>query len=149
MVPQPLKMGRGQHPTWTAVDEKLMERTGFHPWTLRRLRHEFTRAWERLSYGQRKALAEGGACPRFTWMNEVLRGLWAPEDWNAWLTYLEHPEQDLAEMCRGEYPISPYMIRLYSALFGIKVDFLLLGYPPACDRIGANIDVVPLIGSSQ
>jgi hypothetical protein len=147
VVPQPLKMGRGQHPTRTAVDEKLMERTGIHPWALRRLRHEFTRAWERLSYAQRKGMAEGGTCPRFTWMNGLLRGLWAPEHWASWLSYLEYSEQDLAEMSRGEYPISPYLIRLYSALFGIKVDFLLLGYPPACDRDGANIDVVPLTGS--
>jgi hypothetical protein len=147
MVPQPLKMGKDQHPTWTAVDDKLMERTGLDPWSLRRLRHEFTLRYECLTYGQKRAMAEGGTCPRFTWLNEVLQGLWAPGQREAWLQFLEHSHRDLTEMCAGEYPISPYLIRVYSALFGIKVDFLLLGHPPVCDRVGANIDVVPMTGS--
>lgn len=128
------------------MDTKLMERTGLDEFTLRRLRKEFMVRCNRLPYAEKRALAEGGTCPRFAFMNAVLRDLWTAERWTAWLRYLEHSQQDVDEMCRGDYPISPYMIRVYSALFGIKVDFLLLGTTPCVDKVGANIDVWPMTG---
>jgi hypothetical protein len=134
------------HQTRTAVDAKLMERTGLDEFTLRRTRKEFMRRCDRLTYADKRALAEGGTCPRFRFMINLLRESWAAVQWNDWLRYLEHSEQDVEEMCRGEYPISPYLIRVFSALFGIKVDFLLLGTTPSVDRIGANIDVWPYAG---
>ncbi len=123
-----------------------MERTGLDEFTLRRLRKEFMLRMGRTAYPERRALAEGGTIPRFAFMVRVMRELWSGEHWQAWLRYLEHSEQDVEEMCRGEYPISPWLIRVFSALFGIKVDFLLIGTPPCVDRIGANIDVWPMTG---
>ena len=117
--------------------------------TLRRVRKEFMSRCERLTYADKKALAEGGSVPRFRFMIGVLKDLWDNERWNAWLKYLEHDDRDIDEMCRGEYPISPYLIRVFSALFGIKVDFLLLGSTPSVDRVGANIDVWPMTGSQR
>lgn len=128
----------------TAIDAKLMEKTGLDEFTLRRVRKLFMLRFARLSYGERRLLAEGGICVRFASLNGLLRRDLPREAWQAWLAYLEHTEQDLDDMARGEYPISPYMVRVYSALFGIKVDFLLLGSTPMVDRIGANIDVWPL-----
>lgn len=147
MLPNRLQSGRVASPTRTAVDSKLMERTGIDEFTLRRLRKEFMLTFNRMTYAEKRALAEGGTCPRFTVMISVMRGLWNLERWNAWLTYMEHPQRDVDEMCRGEYPISPYLIRVFSALFGIKVDYLLLGSTPAVDKVGANIEVWPLTGA--
>lgn len=145
MLPQ--RMGtRGTHPTRTAVDAKLMERTNLDEFTLRRVRKEFMHRTDRMTYAEKRALAEGGTCPRFRLMVAVLRESWDADRWNAWLRYLEHTDQDVEEMCRGEYPISPYLIRVFSALFGIKVDYLLLGTAPSVDKVGANIDVWPLTG---
>ena len=50
-------------------------------------------------------------------------------------------------MIAGVYPISPYVIRLYSALFGIKPDFLLLGMGPEVERNGTSIEIWPMAGS--
>jgi len=124
-----------------------MERTGIDEFSLRKLRKEFSTHFARLAYAQKLALTEGGTCPRFTFMIDVLRQVWLKKNWEDWLRYLEHSERDIAEMCSGEYPISPYIIRVFSALFGIKVEFLLLGTAPVADREGANIDVWPLAGS--
>jgi len=124
-----------------------MERTGIDEFTLRRVRKEFMRRCNKMTYADKRALAEGGTIPRFQVMISVLRDLWNWERWNAWLRYLEHTDQDIEEMCRGEYPISPYLVRVFSALFGIKVDYLLLGSTPAVDKVGANIDVWPLSGA--
>lgn len=146
MLPQRLGTKRNPHPTRTAVDAKLMERTALDEFTLRRVRKEFMRRADKLTYADKRALAEGGTCPRFRLMITVLRESWDETCWNAWLRYLEHSDQDIDEMCRGEYPISPYLIRVFSALFGIKVDFLLLGSAPSVDKVGANIDVWPLTG---
>ena len=134
------------HPTRTAVDAKLMERTGLDEFTLRRVRRDFMRRVTKLTYADKRALTEGGTCPRFRLMITVLKESWDESSQTAWLRYLEHSEQDIEEMCRGEYPISPYLIRVFSALFGIKVDFLLLGSTPSVDKVGANIDVWPLTG---
>lgn len=147
MLPSRMQSGRVASPTRTAVDSKLMERTGIDEFSLRRLRKEFMLTFNRLTYAEKRALAEGGTCPRFTVMVSVMRGLWNLERWNAWLTYMEHPQRDVDEMCRGEYPISPYLIRVFSALFGIKVDYLLLGSTPVVDKVGANIEIWPLTGA--
>jgi hypothetical protein len=146
VLPQRLGTKRTVHPTRTAVDAKLMERTGLDEFTLRRVRKDFMRRVTRLTYADKRALTEGGTCPRFRLMITVLKESWDESCQAAWLRYLEHSEQDIEEMCRGEYPISPYLIRVFSALFGIKVDFLLLGSTPCVDKVGANIDVWPLTG---
>lgn len=147
MLPQQKRSGSLAHATRTAVDAKLMERTGLDEFTLRRLRREFMVRCTQLTYADKRALAEGGTCPRFRFMISVMRNLWDGERWEGWLAYLEHSQQDIDEMCRGEYPISPYLIRVFSALFGIKVEFLLLGTSPCVDRVGANIDVWPMTGA--
>lgn len=73
-------------------------------------------------------------------MVQVIRSAWS-EVWEAWKRFTEHNERDFAEMCQGEYPISPHMINLHSALFGIRTEFLLLGSIPERDPLGAKIDV--------
>jgi len=146
VLPSRQLSGRVCSPTRTAVDSKLMERTGIDEFTLRRLRKEFMLTFNRMTHADKRALAEGGTCSRFTVMISVMRGLWNLERWNTWLAYMEHPQRDVDEMCRGEYPISPYLIRVFSALFGIKVDYLLLGSTPAVDKVGASIEVWPLSG---
>ncbi|HEY8345664.1 MAG TPA: hypothetical protein VIL07_00075 [Symbiobacteriaceae bacterium] len=128
----------------TAVDEKLIERTGLDEITLRRLRKEFHLRCSRLTYPQRLSLAEAPTCVRLRLMIDTLRDVWQEHHWEGWLRYLEHTREELDEMCRGEYPISPYLIRVFSALFGIKVDFLLLGSMPTMDRTGASIEVLPM-----
>lgn len=124
-----------------------MERTGLDEFTLRRVRKEFMNRCGKLTYADKRAMAEGGTVPRFRFMITILQEAWDQERWNAWLQYLEHSDQDIEEMCRGEYPISPYLVRVFSALFGIKVDYLLLGTTPSVDKVGANIDVWPATGS--
>lgn len=132
-----------QHP-WTittAVDTQLCERYELHPFDLIRLRRDFhLRGYGGLSFGEKRAHAEGATCPRFALMVKSLRDVWTSEQWQQWLAHLEHSQRDIDEMCRGEYPITPYFIRVWSALFGIKVDWLLLGTVPAADRQGACID---------
>lgn len=130
----------------TAVDVRLLERTGLDEFTLRRLRKEFLLRCSRLTYPERRRLAEAATWQRFRIMTETLRDVWQERHWNRWLRYLEHTPEDIEEMCRGEYPISPYLIRVFSALFGIKVDYLLLGAMPTADRAGACIEVWPLTG---
>jgi len=147
VLPNRMQSGRASHPTRTAVDVKLMERTGLDEFSLRRLRKEFVNRFGRMAYTEKRSLADGGTCPRFTLMIDVLRSLWSNARWEAWLQYLEHSQRDIDEMCRGEYPISPYLIRVFSALFGIKVDFLLLGTTPSVDKTGANIDAWPMTGT--
>lgn len=147
VLPNRIHSGRYPHPTRTAVDAKLLERTGIDEFSLRKLRKEFSTHFAKLTYAQKLALAEGGTCPRYSLMVDVLRSVWSQSTWENWLRYLEHTEADIAEMCSGEYPISPYIVRVFSALFGIKVEFLLLGTAPMVDREGANIDVWPLAGS--
>ncbi|HWI64364.1 MAG TPA: hypothetical protein VNT75_21195 [Symbiobacteriaceae bacterium] len=147
MLPQSYGSSRSVHPTRTAVDAKLMERTGLDEFTLRRVRKVFLTRCGKLTYADKRALAEGGTVPRFSVMISVLRDSLDRQQWSTWLRYLEHTDQDIDEMCRGEYPISPYLIRVFSALFGIKVDYLLLGSSPAVDKVGANIDVWPLSGA--
>ena len=128
----------------TAVDSKLLERTGLDEFTLRRVRKAFMRAHRKLSFKDKRTLIEGGTSPRFACMHATLNTCFSGEAWAKWLTYLEHTSGELEDMCRGEYPISPYLVRVYSALFGIKVDFLLVGATPQTDRVGASIDVIPL-----
>lgn len=131
----------------TAIDEKLIEKTGLDECTLRRIRKQFMLQYLQLSFAEKRLMGEGGTTLRFGFMNTLLQNTLQPEAHKAWLTYLEHSELDIADMVRGEYPISPYMIRVYSALFGLKVEFLLLGSTPTADRTGANIDVWPLTGT--
>ncbi len=128
----------------TAVDSKLLERTGLDEFTLRRVRKAFMLAHRRLTFKSKRLLVEGGTSPRFAFMHATLTTCFSGAAWTKWLSYLEHSSGELEEMCRGEYPISPYLVRVYSALFGIKVDFLLVGSTPQADRVGASIDVIPL-----
>lgn len=133
----------------TAVDAKLMEKTGFDELTLRRVRKALMDQFSHLPWNDRARLLDGGTYPRFNFLNLVLSGTLLAERWKQWLRYLEHTDRDLLEMGRGEYPISPYLIRIYSALFGIKVDFLLIGQPPTADPRGVPIDLWPLTGTSR
>lgn len=133
----------------TAVDAKLMEKTGLDEVTLRRVRKALMVRYGALPYRERSKLLEGATYPRFHFLNGVLKETLAPELWQCWLRYLEHSEEDIAEMGRGDYPISPYLIRVYSALFGIKVDFLLVGHPPTAEPRGVPIDLWPLTGTSR
>lgn len=135
--------------TPTASDAKLRERSGLSSWDVQRLRRAFWLTTAKWSYTEREALSAGGTCPRFKALCTIMRVTWGDLIWTEWLRYIEHSAQDVEEMCRGEYPISPFLIRNFSALFGIKVDFLLLGTNPAVDRAGVNIDVWPMTGGRQ
>jgi len=130
-------------PGRTAVDDKLMARSGLDEVSLRRARRAFRERWRRTPADEKRRLAEGPLAERFRFVIETLGAAWAPEIWQLWLRYLEHPESDLAEMVAGEYPISPYIIRLKSALLGVKVDFLSAGAWPVGDYLGPNIDAYP------
>lgn len=133
----------------TAIDAKLMARTGMDEVNLRRIRRELMDRYGAFPYKSKCLLLEGGTYPRFNFLNLILKETLTEGPWRSWLGYLEHTEQDLAEMGRGEYPISPYLIRLYSALFGIKIDFLLVGHPPTVEPEGVSIDIWPLTGTSR
>lgn len=146
MFPHRTYPGRRRSSLRTAVDDQLMALTGLDELTLRRLRRAFHARCSQLSYRQRRQLAEAPTHVRLRMMTETLRDVWQEHHWQRWLHYLEHTPEDLAEMCRGEYPISPYLIRVFSALFGIKTDFLSLGAMPAADRTGVSIEVLPLTG---
>lgn len=139
--------GRASHPTRTAVDAKLMERSGLDELSLRRARRAFMDRWNRTPYAEKKSQAEGSICVRYRFVTDLLKEVWAAETWRLWLRYLEHSERDIEEMRQGEYPISPYIVRLFSALLGIKVDFLLMGAWPISDHVGANIDAYPATGT--
>lgn len=138
-----VKRTRALRSVRTAVDAKLMARSGIDEFSIRRVRSEFQKCWAQTSYGQRLCLVESGICLRFRWMTELLRSFMSESNWQLWLAYIEHAEADIEEMCQGEYPISPYIVRLHSALLGIKVEFLLVGDSPSCDRHGADIDAYP------
>jgi len=97
-----------------------------------------------MSYLEKHTLSSGGTFPRFRFMHTIMQGVLTDDEQAAWRSYIDHSPRDLDEMCRGEYPIGPYIIRVMSALFGVKVDFLLLGSAPAVDRVGASIDVWPM-----
>lgn len=128
----------------TLVDAKLMEKSSLSELALRRVRRAFMLQYHESGYLQQRALVVEGICARFNFMNRALAQTFTPDEYAAWLAYLEHSQGDIADMCRGEYPISPYMVRVYSALFGIKIDFLLSGMSPQPDKVGANIDVWPI-----
>jgi hypothetical protein len=140
----------GKQTPWTVWrlqnDEKLCERVGLTPWDLIRLRKAMWTAWRKTSRTSWRILSEGGTAPRFGWLELLIVKVWSIDLWERWLRHLEHSERDLTEMAQGNYPISPYIIRNYSALFGIMVEFLLLGAPPVIDKIGANIELWPATG---
>lgn len=131
----------------TAIDAKLMEKTGLDEVTLRRVRKALMLHFYRLPWGSRSRLLEGGTYPRFSLLNRILQDALPTHLWHLWLKYLEHSEEDIAQMGSGEYPISPYLIRIYSALFGIKIDFLLIGQPPTAEPRGVPIDLWPMTGT--
>jgi hypothetical protein len=132
----------------TAVDDRLCERLRLERFDLVRLRREFhVQVYGRLSLKTRKELAIGGTCPRFKLMELATVSVWTGPQRSFWLSFIEHPKRDVDEMCSGEYPISPYLIRLYSALFGIKVDLLLLGRVPEVERKGTSIEIWPMVGT--
>lgn len=130
----------------TAVDAKLMQRSGLDEVSLHRARRAFTQWWTKMSYREKRVLAEGPLSLRFRRAAELLERVWPPEVWQRWLQYLEHSQEDLEEMGRGEYPISPYIVRLFSALLGIKTDYLVLGAWPISHHAGTDIDILPAIG---
>lgn len=138
--------GSALHATRTAVDAKLMERSGLDEVSLRRVRRVFMQQWNRAPYAEKKALTEGSISGRYRFVTDLLKEIWLAETWRLWLRFLEHNERDIQEMRQGEYPISPYNVRLFSALLGIKVDFLLMGSWPISDHVGANIDAYPATG---
>jgi len=120
-----------------------MERSGLDELNLRRARRAFIRQWKSAPYLRKLSLADEGIHARYRFVTDILREVWSDEVWVAWLAYLEHTEQDLQEMRRGEYPISPYIVRLFSALLGIRVDFLLVGAWPCSEVRQHNIDAYP------
>lgn len=132
-----LRLGR------TLVDAKLMARSGLDEVNLRRARRAFRERWRRAPGAEKLRLVEGGTAARFAFVVETLRSAWSPDVWGLWLRYLEHTEAEIDEMVAGEYPISPYMVRLISALLGVKVDFLTAGCWPAGDHLGPDIDACP------
>lgn len=136
-------MAKPIHPwtTRTAVDTKLQERYPIDSFTLIRLRRELHQGWRVLTSAERKALSEGGTVPRFAMLIKAMEKVLIPDQWARWLGYTEYHQRDIDEMCRGEYPISPWLIRVFSAPFGINVDYLLLGTGPEVERAGANIDL--------
>ncbi len=132
-----LRLGR------TLVDAKLMARSGLDEVNLRRARRAFRERWRRAPGAEKLRLVEGGTAARFAFVVETLRSAWSPEVWGLWLRYLEHTEAEIDEMVAGEYPISPYMVRVSSALLGMKVDFLTAGCWPTGDHLGPDIDACP------
>lgn len=124
-----------------------MEKTGLDEVSLRRVRKALMVRFFRLPWANRNGLLEGGTYPRFHFLNALLRDTFQEQQWQDWLQYLEHSEADISEMGNGEYPISPYLIRIYSALFGIKVDFLLIGQQPTAEPRGVPIDLWPMTGT--
>lgn len=129
----------------TAIDGQLMQKSGFDELTLRRLRKALHLRFQEMPHHTRRAYVEGGAAPRFRLLVTIMRDVLSDQQWVGWLQYVEFSAQDIEEMCSGQYPISPYMIRVHSALFGIKTNFLLLGDSPATDEVGVNIDVWPMV----
>lgn len=126
----------------TAIDQRLMAKSGLDEVTLARLRRELQRRYRRLRGGERRQLAEGGIASRFAFLNGLCKGVFLDSTWHLWLRYLEHTDDELAEMGAGKYPVSPYLVRVYSTLFGISVDYLCSGAWPVPDRAGSSIDVV-------
>lgn len=135
--------GGGLHLVRTAVDAKLMERSKLDEISLRRVRRAYRERWHRASLSEKRALIEGSIADRYRFVVDILRSVWQRETWELWLRYLEHTDKDIDEMMAGEYPISPYLVRLYSALLGVKVDFLTMGAWPSGDQMGPNIDAWP------
>lgn len=132
-----LRLGR------TLVDEKLMAKSGLDEVNLRRARRAFCERWRRAPVSVKRALAEGATADRFAFVVATLRSAWSPEIWQLWLRYLEHTDAEIDEMIVGEYPVSPYMVRVSSALLGVKVDFLFAGCWPTGDFLGPDIDACP------
>lgn len=140
MLPAAMRRRKAAHHR-TEIDGDLLSRTGLDELSLCRLRKALWRRFGALSYRDRTRLLEGGMHARLTFLNDVLRQTLPPAQWARWLRYIEHGEEDLADMARGEYPVSPYLIRLYSALFGIRVEYLLVGQEPEPSPQGVRIDL--------
>jgi len=133
----------------TGVDAKVMQRTGLDEMTLLRLRRDFHQRVGVLIYAEKHKLATSGTAPRFKFMHTTMQDILTTDQQAAWQAHIEHSTRDLDDMCRGEYPISPYILRVYSALFGIKVDYLLLGSKPVVDPIGASIEIWPMAADAK
>lgn len=143
MSRSPVSWGKGLRLRRTSLDDKLMRRSGLDEVNLRRARRAFQRRWLRTPLPERRRLAEAGTALRFGFVVSTLRTAWSPDVWNLWLRYLEHTDAEIDEMVAGEYPISPYMVRVSSALLGVTVDFLAAGCWPAGAYDGPDIDVLP------
>lgn len=126
------------------TDIELCRRTGLHPWDLLTARRWLYKRYRPLAIREREFLADGGTFRRFAFLNqEVLGKAWRAPPWELWLRYLGLRIDELDLMCRGEYPIDPWTIRLYTALFGMQMEFLMLGDPPAPAREPININMMP------
>lgn len=139
-----------KHPwtVWRPVDDELCRRIGVERFRLAHTRRQLWNHWAQMTYADKRTLVEGGTAPRFSLLAHLTRTTWGVMgEWERLLDYMEHTDQDIREMERGEYPISPWVIRIFSALYGIKVEFLLLGSAPEADKVGANIEVWPLAGA--
>lgn len=132
------------------VDEKLCAKIGLQRFDLAHLRRQLWLKVEAMTYADKRAMAEGGTVPRFVLLNQIILQEWRRVGhWERWLKYLDHTDQDVEEMERGEYPILPYLIRNFSALFGITVDFIMLGIGPVADPVGVNIEVWPIASGAR
>lgn len=143
MLQSPVLWGRGLRLGRTRIDGKLMERSGLDEVNLRRARRAFRQRWLGTPPPERRRLSEAGPAARFGLVVDTLRATWSPEVWSLWLRYLEHTDAEIDEMVAGDYPISPYMVRVSSALLGVTVDFLEAGCWPERDYDGHDIDVCP------
>lgn len=136
-----------QHP-WTrqtVVDDPLKEKTSLDSWTIARLRKAFRQEYDGLNLTQRAALAEGTDADRLSLMVAVMRDrVLNDEQWSSWLRYCGDEPGDVEEMCQGAFTISPFLVRMYSAVFGIKVQYLLLGDRPELNIDGRDVAVWPL-----
>lgn len=112
-----------------STDALLLERSGLDEFTLHRLRAAFRRSLKARNKELREA-NKGSVTSRFSWLVGIMRDVFTPAQQTAWLAYLEHSSHDIEDMCSGVYPISPYLTRIYSALFGVGVEWLLFGKGP-------------------
>lgn len=130
------------------MDDKLCRKIGIERFRLAHTRRQLWNKWDSLTYADKRTFVEGGTAPRFSLLANLTRTTWGVMgEWERLLDYLEHTDQDIREMERGEYPIAPCVIRVFSALYGVKINFLVLGSAPEVDKVGANIDVWPLAGA--
>ena len=138
------------------IPHDLIEKTGLDTMTILRARRELARHIGNMKYLELRSLPEMGIGARFGILDAIMRNILTEQNrgqegkfgetpkaaYAEWVQkYLEFTPNDTDEMTKSEYPISPYVIRRYSALFGISPDFLLRGDKPTKPyATKANID---------